>query len=159
MDGDEGHGIMRVDQVRRPASDHLAHGAEDEERDEDDDAYRGVEQIKMKRKHPVDAGVGEDCDPLFQRPVAGQRRSRRGLVQMRTLGRSGGRTGRPRFQDFRQPSSVGGQSGGIIVEPVRRGVENARHRFGLLPVVVFGHGGQAGLHLLKVRFEFVICRL
>ena len=42
MDGDEGHGVARIDQFVRAAQDHVRHRAEDEQRYQDDDADRRI---------------------------------------------------------------------------------------------------------------------
>ena len=44
MDGDEGHRVARIDQLVRRAQDDVRHRPEDEQRDQDDDADRRVEQ-------------------------------------------------------------------------------------------------------------------
>ncbi len=85
MDGDEGHGIARVDELVRAPQDHLRHRPEDEQRHQHDDADGGVEQRPVHAEHLVETRLGERVDAVAERLVAGERRVGHGLVELRPL--------------------------------------------------------------------------
>ena len=67
MHGEERHGIARVHQLVRLAQDDVRHRAEDEQRDQDDDADGRIEKRPMQGERAFEAGVGERADAVAQR--------------------------------------------------------------------------------------------